>query len=165
MLPNIVSRDLEQAHLNLIDGLAREEQPSRPRRLIILSNEHAYTPSHEEILATFLRNFTGRGIPKSRPVHALNIEFLLTPEQAMRGTSVPLSIPLFEPCPTCEGTGQAGYYGCDVCEGRGMIDRFHRLDVLIPAGCTDGEMIPVSLGHAGVRNIYLNFRVRVADLQ
>ena len=165
MLPNIISRELEQAHRNLIGGLDREEQPARPRRLVILATEHQYTPSHEEILSTFLRNFTGRGIPKSQPVHALNIEVLLTPEQAMHGTSVPLSIPLFEPCPTCEGTGQAGYYECDACEGRGMIDRFHRLDVLIPAGRTDGDMIPVSLAHAGVRNIYLNLRVRVADLQ
>lgn len=162
MLLNRISRDLEQAYQNLTRGLAQEE---RPERLVILSTRHGYTPSHEEILSTYIRNFTGRGTPKSRPVHALGLEVLLTPEQAAHGTSIPLTIPLFEACPTCEGSGRAGYYECDRCEGRGLVERFHRLDVLIPAGQADGDVIAVPLKHAGVRNLYLKLHLRVTELQ
>lgn len=88
MLLNIISRDLEQAHQNLSEGLIKEEPPARPQRLVILSSRHGYSPSHEEILSTYVRNFTRRG--------GIAVDVECIPQRSRR-SSVPAA--------TCWGSG------------------------------------------------------------
>lgn len=132
----------------------------RPRELFGRTAE--YAPSLEEILDTYLRNYTGRNIPKSRRVQALNLEVVLSEEELREGAHLPLRVPIFEACPRCEGTGHAGFFTCDRCGGEGIMTGIHRIDVLIPAGTREGTVIPLSLRQLGVGNLWINLHVRVS---
>jgi molecular chaperone DnaJ len=121
-----------------------------------------YKPSRHEVLRVFMDNYTGR-LPKSRPVHALNVDLVLSPDQAGAGGVVPFQVPVARPCDRCAGTGRTGFFHCDICEGHGVSWSVARLDIILPAGVPDGTNLPVSMNHLGVRSLFLNVQVRVAD--
>ena len=123
----------------------------------------SFRPSREEILSAYRRNFTGRDIPKSRPRREVRVEVVVSPEQARLGGRLPFEIPIARQCDLCAGTGRTGFYHCDGCDGSGLIWQSNQLDVLLPRPVRDGTVIPVSLQHLGVQNLYLSIRVLVAD--
>jgi molecular chaperone DnaJ len=136
--------------------------PLCPAPIDLFGAFDTYRPSPDAIRSHWLQNFTGRGIPKSQPVRELVVELLLAPAEAERGGSVPIHVPVAHVCPGCAGTGSAGFYACDACDGHGVSWQTARVDVLVPAGVADGTTIPISLRHLGVRNLFLNVQVRVA---
>ena len=120
-----------------------------------------HTPSKEEIIDTFAQN-SGRRAPKAQKVHDLNIEMVISPGESMRGGHLSLAIPVFKPCRVCEGTGRTGSAACDECGGAGSTEVQAQVDVIIPRNTRDGTVIPVSLRHLGIRNLYLQVHVREA---
>lgn len=136
-------------------------QPLPP--LELFDNRLTIAPSSAQLLDVWLRACTGQGIPKSKPVHQVTIEAVLSDEQLRRGASLPLRVPVFQQCDTCSGSGRAGFFDCDRCDGEGIAMQVRQIDVLIPAGTAEGAVLPVSLGHMGIRNIRLNVRIRRTD--
>lgn len=124
---------------------------------------HTFTPSKEEIEGIYRRNFTGRDIPKSKPYRELNIEIVLSPEQALVTERLPFEVPLASRCNLCMGTGRTGFFDCECCDGQGLTWETARLDIIVPRPLRDGVAIPVSLRHLGVRNLYMNVHVRIAS--
>ena len=61
-----------------------------------------------------------------------------------------------------EGTGSAGHYACDLCDGHGLQWRTARVDVLLPRPLSDGTIIDVPLRHLGVQNFVLRVHARVS---
>jgi molecular chaperone DnaJ/curved DNA-binding protein len=139
----------------------RSHWPSFPFLPDLFDSFHSHRPGGTEPLeALFEQNFTHHHVPKSNPVHALNLELVFSPEEAATGGTFRLSIPVPDVCTVCAGTGRAGFYECHACAGMGTVLRSRSLDVLIPAGTREGAVLPVSLGAFGVRNLYLNVHVR-----
>jgi molecular chaperone DnaJ len=121
-----------------------------------------YRPNRGEIRETFARNFTGRGMPKSRTMRDLTVEVAISPDQAARGGTLPIDVPVATCCTRCQGTGATGYFHCDACDGHGLTWDVARVDVILPSPIRDNTNIPVSLRHLGVENLYLRVNVRVA---
>jgi len=163
MISYLEQNQLERARTNVqtrISVDARGEKASVLENFRLFAATLSYSPSYEQILRDYVRNFTGRGVPKSRPVQTLNLEVILSPQQSATGGHLPIRIPVFEPCPQCEGTGRSGFFTCDQCAGDGMRVGFHPLDVLIPVRLKQDMLVPVSLRRLGVSKTYLNIRVR-----
>jgi curved DNA-binding protein len=86
----------------------------------------------------------------------LEFELPLSLEEAHRGGTRVLTVPVTEPCPTCGGSGEkdrvptddadrsgGGTSGrtCPECRGTGVVRRTKSLEVTIPAGVRDGTVI------------------------
>src|ERR1041384_8228596 len=84
---------------------------ARPRAPIsILDDRETIHPSFEEVHARFARNFTGLHVPKAERPVALEVEVLLTRDEAAAGCDVPVGVPRFTQCPRCRGAGWGGAY-------------------------------------------------------
>lgn len=124
---------------------------------------YTHHPSIERLAEVLLQNFTQKAVPKSKPVHDVNLELVFSPAEARSGGTFPLQIPVPQVCRRCNGTGRAGLFICDRCEGIGTKWTAQQLDIIIPAGTRDGTVIPLSLRPLGIRNLYLNLHIRVAE--
>ena len=146
------------------------ERPAPPPALRVVAQSpidlfadfEGHTPSAEEIMDVFLRNFTHQHESKARHMKDLNIQIVLTPTEAQIGGVLPLSVPVVEPCSLCEGTGRIGFMLCEACAGKGLAQNNVPLEVVIPDHVVSGTTVPVSLGHLGIRNLYLNLQIQVA---
>lgn len=131
--------------------------------LKIFDSFESFHPSRPEVLEFYRRNFTDRHRPKSQPVRELRVDVLLSAEQAQTGGRLPFEIPIARSCEICQGCGRTGFYPCDGCDGSGLLWETARLDVLLPRPTRDGTVMPVSLQHLGVRNLFLHVRLLVAQ--
>jgi DnaJ-class molecular chaperone len=102
--------------------------------------------------------FSGRGSD-------IESQIDLTLEEAHRGTSRSLSIPLEESCSECGGTGEHEKKPCAKCGSSGVQTRLEQFTVKIPRGVQDGAVIRVpGRGGAGPRggqrgDLYLRVRL------
>ena len=77
---------------------------------------------------------------------------------------------MVQPCPHCQGTGQVIEDKCADCHGSGRRPRHRKIDVRVPAGIQDGQIIRVSgEGEPGERggprgDLHVVIRVRAHDL-
>ncbi len=157
-----LSDPAERARYDQQLASATASAPSPARPIDIVRDFESHRPSLEEIVATIARNYHHRGEPKSVRPRGLAIEMVISPEDAQRGTSLAFSVPVFRSCSSCEGTGHGTAGVCEHCRGTGNEQYGARVDVIVPGGTVDGAIIPVSLRHLGVRNLYLQVRLRVA---
>ena len=137
----------------------------RPARLFdgamdLMAEFGTVRPGTEEVLAHILANFTGREA-KSHPTRELNVEVALTAEQARKGGLIPMVVPVARVCTRCGGSGRAGFFMCDACSGHGTVWTKGKVDVMVPAGVSDGFVVETSLRNVGIRNMWLKTHVRV----
>ena len=145
---------------------ARPQRPSTPapifpEPLSLMESFHTHRPSVQALQDLLSQNFIG-DLPKSRRVHEVSVEITLTPEQAAAGGVVPLDFPVARVCTRCVGTGTAGFFQCDACEGHGVDWELRRLNVVLSRPAGDGASVNVPLRHLGISNIYLTVHVRLA---
>lgn len=68
-------------------------------------------------------------------------------------------------CPDCLGSGKRPEKTCIDCRGKGILERSERLEIFIPKGIRDGEMLKISgKGEASLQggipgDLYINIRV------
>jgi DnaJ-class molecular chaperone len=92
-------------------------------------------------------------------------EIDLTLEEAHRGTSRSLSIPLDETCTECGGKGERDKKVCARCGGSGFQTRLEQVTVNIPRGASDGSVIRVpgrggpGMGGGSRGDLYLRIRL------
>jgi molecular chaperone DnaJ len=70
---------------------------------------------------------------------ALEVDFM----DALRGTSLDVSVRRPVPCGQCGGSGRVSRKACTSCGGTGRIEQRERLVVKIPAGVGDGSRVKV----------------------
>src|SRR5262245_33417241 len=75
----------------------------------------------------------------------LEVDFL----DALRGTTMAVTVRRPAPCEVCGGTGRQGRRGCTSCGGTGQVEKREKLSVKIPAGVGDGARVRVA-GKGGV---------------
>lgn len=118
-------------------------------------------PSLEALFERILRNFTSLDVPKSEHLEPLDFEVVLTPEEAARGGTVPIGIPVFRTCPACRGSGRDWLFACSHCAGGGVGADERVIEVRIPPVRQAPAVLEVPLHSLGIRNLYLRLRLRV----
>ena len=131
--------------------------------MALMSAFESYHPSLDTIWRQLEQNFSPAHAPKSQPMRELNLELLLAPDEAVRGGHFSIDVPVGHVCERCNGSGSTGFFQCDLCNGRGMTWQTARVIVFISPMTGDGTVIPISLRHLGVKNLFLNVHVRVAQ--
>ena len=140
-----------------------EPEPLVPGGLSLLRDFWVAQPSADEVLDHILRSFTDPGTPKSQRLDALNLELLLSLDEAARGGVVMLRVPVFYPCRACHGAGAREMYVCQDCDGRGVAEEEEAVRVAIPSFVRDGTVLRVPLRGLGIHNMYLQVLIRVGE--
>lgn len=118
-------------------------------------------PSLGELFECYIRNFTGSSSPKADQEEGLNIEVVLTAEEAVRGGVLPITVPVYEPCPSCQGTGVDWPFRCLTCGGTGLVEERETVRVRIPPRSRPGTVIELPLRGLGIHNLYLRIHLLV----
>jgi len=145
-------------------GVAVRRSPPEPlvrEPVVILGSRDGVRPSFDAMYDRFLRNFTGIGVPKSEQLEGLNLEVLLTPEEASRGCVVPIGVPVFRRCPQCGGSGHDWVFSCLYCQQQGMIESEEQLRIQIPPMAPSGSIYEIPLRGLGIHNFWLRLHVIV----
>ena len=121
-------------------------------------------PSFEQLFDRLWSNFTLLTRPKAETIESLNVEILLSPEEALRGGRVRVFIPSQFQCPVCDGRGGVGPFECWRCDGRGIVVGEYPLLVSFPAGIY-GNVVEIPLDRFGIQNFYLRVYFRVSRSQ
>lgn len=137
--------------------------PSHFHPIDLLRDFETIHPAREALMDRWTQNFTQMHVPKSNPVRALNVEVILTPEQAERGGVLPFDVPRATVCPRCEGTGVAGLFTCDLCDGHGLEWQTARIDAILSAPVREGTTIDIPLNQVGVTNFFLRVQTHIAS--
>lgn len=120
-------------------------------------------PSFDELFERYLRNFTGIGVPKAEREEGLNLEIVLTPEEASRGGVLPVTLPVFCQCPVCQGTGEDWLFTCLECHGQGLIELRQTIRIKIPPGISPPAVFELPLRGLGIHNFYLRVHVLIGN--
>ncbi|MGE5303886.1 MAG: DnaJ domain-containing protein [Alphaproteobacteria bacterium] len=141
--------------------------PSRPEPLIpkpmpVLHGFETIRPSFESLFDRFLRNFTGEKIPKGERLEDLNVEVILSPEEAATGVTVPVGVPVFYTCPRCAGSGHTWLFTCVKCNAEGTIEGEEMVTVRVPPMVHDRAIMEIPIHGLGIHNFYLCLHIRVA---
>jgi molecular chaperone DnaJ len=140
-----------------------QPEPLVPAELSLFRDFEVTQPSAAEVFEHILRSFTERELPKSRHLDALDLELLLSADEASRGGVVQIGMPVFYPCRVCHGAGTLGATLCNACGGRGMAEEEEQVRLAIPAFVRDGSVLRVPLRGLGIHNMYLQVAVHVGD--
>jgi DnaJ-class molecular chaperone len=114
-------------------------------------------PSFEAMFDRLVRNFTRIGVPKAERLEPLNCNVVLSPEEAARGGVLPISVPVFEACPRCGGSGHTWLFPCLHCGQSGMVEETVTVRLEIPPMVCGGTVIDIPLEGLAV----FNFRLRI----
>lgn len=112
----------------------------------------------EEFVDWMVRNFTARHTPKSGHQRQADIDVILTREEADLGGILPIEVPAFSICPSCDGDGRDWFSVCLPCSGTGVREGRRIAHLQIPQLVRDGTTweIPVSEG-----GVHLRVRIRI----
>lgn len=134
--------------------------PSRAPTSILRHPETVH-PSFEEVHERFLRNVTGLHVPKAERPVALEVEVLLTRDEAAAGCDVPIGVPTFRSCPRCRGSGSEWSYPCVACRTMGVIEIECLVHVRVPPMPPPGAVYELALERLGIHNFQLRLHVFV----
>ncbi|MDR3566502.1 MAG: DnaJ domain-containing protein [Syntrophobacteraceae bacterium] len=87
--------------------------------------------------------------------NVLDVEVVLSREEARLGGVLPLWYPCAAQCLICGGRGVAGRILCSACGGRGVVLRKKGVNIELPAGIEDGSLFDVAVGEPGSQAIVL----------
>lgn len=101
----------------------------------------------------------GRGASRHKDLY---VELVLSPAEAEVGGIIPLKVPVERTCAGCEGSGFAGMFSCEACNGSGKLVEYDDIKISIPSGVNDGTVVKLPLGDVGLPGINLTVLVTVA---
>jgi molecular chaperone DnaJ len=142
----------------------RGPAPAAPLALLgSLSLDDFVAPAseHARMGERLARNFTGRHVPKSEHLEPLELDLVLSVDEAARGGVLRLGVPTFTRCAQCAGTGHDWLFSCFGCQGQGVVEVEEPVSVHIPPGVASGTHFLVPLRHLGIQNVYLDLAVHV----
>lgn len=120
----------------------------------------AVHPSFEELAEHLFRNLAG--LPKTRRMEGLNLEVVLSPREAAAGAVLTVGVPVFRPCPVCDGSGRDWFVPCATCRQQGVVEHEEPVTIRIPAMVRNGTVVEASLNGLGIHNLFLRVLVTVA---
>jgi molecular chaperone DnaJ len=159
------NHDLQESERPRPPSVLRKPQaePLVPQSPSIFDDRDQVSPSFEELFDRYVRNFTGLRIPKAEREQALNVEVVLSLDEALRGGTLPVSLPVFEACPICHGTGIDWFFPCLECRAQRIVERRKTVSVRVPPRITAGTVIELPLRGLGIHNFYLRLHLVVGE--
>ena len=147
-------------------GLTRRDAPGGLGRswsdAMSLSEFLTVRPSVDALWDRLRRDVAAMGIPKGARPEPLNVDIILSREEAMRGQVVRLDVPAFYPCPGCGGSGRIWLFLCVDCVGRGLIEGAERVDIWVPPMTRHDTILEASIPGRTNRNLFLRAHLRIA---
>ena len=113
-------------------------------------------PSVSDLLDRMRHDFFGVSA-----VEELSAEIVLTPLEALEGTTIPMGIPVRQTCLRCGGRGETWQEWCGACGGCGDVAAYHEVELRVPAGVRTGERFRFSVMPAGVPMTRVDVRIRI----
>ena len=143
------------------EPLRRSHEPLDLGSISPLNSFHTYRPSFDAIFEQLWSSLDPFSQSKGERHRSLTMEILLTREQARRGGTVQVLVPIETACPRCGGFGQIGFLQCRVCAGTGTSLSEFPLRVEYPPDIRDHYRVAVPLTRFGLPNLcpVLLFRV------
>jgi len=138
-----------------------EPEPLFPEPISVMRDFQAVRPSFEEMFDRLVRNFTEIRVPKGECIKELNVEVILTPDEASMGGIVFLAVPVFYTCPFCGGSGQDCLFPCIHCCEQGIVEDEETVKIRISAMVKDGTIYEITLKSLGIHNFHLRVHVRI----
>jgi molecular chaperone DnaJ len=132
-----------------------------PEPLSLFNDFQAPQSEIREVFDRWSRNFTHLGVPKAERVKPLDLDVILSPEEAERGTNLSIALPALRRCETCGGSGRDWLFPCIPCGGQGVIEEERLVELQLPQAVAGESVYEVPLRHLGVHNLYLRIRLRV----
>jgi molecular chaperone DnaJ len=146
-----------------VKPLSPQRVPSLVREISFPRSFETFLPAYEELFDRFWSNFTSLTRPKAEKIESLNLEVILSPQEALSGGEVRVSVPARIPCPSCNGKGGVGPFECWRCEGRGLVVQEIPIQISYPSGISN-HVAEVSLSPYGIHNFYLTVFFRVSEM-
>ena len=127
----------------------------------LFADPRAVRPSFDTLVDRLFRDFIGVVVPQAARPEALTVEVILTPAEAMRGVTVPISVPGLQRCPHCGGTGRMWLSPCGPCGAEGEIASNRVVQITIPPLMQSRSIIEAPFSALGIDNLLLRLDVRV----
>jgi molecular chaperone DnaJ len=120
-----------------------------------------FRPSFEEMFENLWNFFRRPPETKSERFRTLTMEIRLTRDQANRGGSVQVRMPLQLPCSICNGSGDVGPFQCWNCGGTGSALEEVSLEAEYPPGIHNFYRVAMPVGRYGIPGLcpVLLFRI------
>ncbi len=93
----------------------------------------------------------------------LYMEVVLSPEEAVRGGTFPVSLPVMDACPDCRRVGWPTERPCPRCLGAGTVQGTRGFNLTIPPKIRDGTVVEIRSGELGGMGVHLIVDVRIRD--
>ncbi len=165
----LYNRELEQEEISvhprpepMFSRPQFRSEPLMPEPMSMLHGFETIHPSFEPLFERFVRNFTGKNIPKGERLEDLNVEVIFSPEEAGRAVTVALGVPVFYTCRQCGGSGRDWLFPCVNCHAQGIIEEEETVRVCIPPMVPDRTIIEVPIHGLGIHNFYLRLHIRIS---
>ena len=136
-------------------------EPLIPEPMSVLRGFQTIQPSFDPFFERVFRNFSEIGIPKGERLEGLNVEIVLSPEEAAHGMVAPIGVPVFYTCSLCDGSGRDWLFPCIECRGQGMVEGEKTVSIRIPPLVRDHTIIEVPLHGLGIHNLWLRLHIRI----
>jgi DnaJ-class molecular chaperone len=156
-------RDFGQRETEAPVGYQPPHWPIAPEPLSLFGQPGQTKPSFDAFRERYLRNFTGRNMPKAERAESLTLDVALSPAEAFSGCTIPVGVPVFNACPECGGSGQVFLFHCLECAGSGLLEEQRTLHVRVPPRAWPGTVLEVPLEMFGIRNLYLRVQLSISD--
>ena len=138
-------------------------RPVAPEPISLLGQPGQTKPSFDAFRERYLRNFSGRNLPKAERAESLTLDVALSPVEAFCGCTIPVGVPVFGACSECGGTGQVFLFRCLECAGSGLLEEERALYVRVPPRVQPATVLEVPLEMFGISNLYLRMQVSISD--
>jgi DnaJ-class molecular chaperone len=136
-----------------------EAEPLVAEPVSIRRSFHTSRPSLEDdFLEWTTRHFTARHLPKSGRTNQLDLDVILSRDEAEMGGVLPIQLPAFTTCSACGGSGRDWFSLCFHCRGQGVVEGQRTVRIRIPCMVLDGTVWEVPVFEAGLS---LRIRIRV----
>jgi molecular chaperone DnaJ len=145
----------------IVPNRAPAPEPLVPSPSPTMRDFYSHSDTADSILKNNPEYFTKETNPASQPPKGINLELVLSPEEAMRGGTVPIRVPALYPCPYCDGSKSSWPFSCPACRGRGVVAEEEIIRLRIPSMVSDGAVIGMHLQGLGVHNAFLNVHIRI----
>lgn len=147
----------------IFTGAQGHIEPLVPEPMSIMRDFFSISQPIDSLFERIFRNFTHAGVTKAERPEGLTLEIILSPEEALAGGRVPISVPVLYPCPACRGSSRSWPLACSQCMGRGMVEEEERVMLKIPPRVEDGTIFEIPLAGLGVHNFYLRVILRISE--
>jgi DnaJ-class molecular chaperone len=146
-----------------VEPLIPAKKPADLGEISLSESFHTFRPSYQEVFDRLWSNITELTRPKAEKIESLDVEIVLSLEEAMRGGEAKIMVPGRVPCSVCRGLKTVGPFPCFRCGGGGTLTGEYPLWVRFPAGMSSAYTVQVAMDHIGIHNFYLTVHFRIDE--